>query len=60
VALIEASDVNRGIVSDGALLVLHRDQRTLFLTSPVLQDRDRAAALNTFEALGQIAAKWLD
>lgn len=60
VALIEASDVNRGIVSDGALLVLHRDQRTLFLTSPVLQDRDRAAALKTFEELGQIAAKWLD
>ena len=60
VAFVEARDVKRGIVSDGAMLVLHRGQRTLFLTSPVLQERDRAAALKTFEALGQIAAKRLD
>lgn len=60
VAIVEARDDKRGIVSDGAMLVLHRGQRTLFLTSPVLQARDRAAALKTFEALGRIAAKRLD
>jgi hypothetical protein len=60
VAIVEARDDKRGIVSDGAALVLHRGQRTLFLTSPVLQARDRAAALKTFEGLGRIAAKRLD
>lgn len=60
VAIVEARDDKRGILSDGAMLVLHRGQRTLFLTSPVLQARDRAAALKTFEVLGRIAAKRLD
>lgn len=60
VAIVEARDARRGIMTDGAMLVLHRGPRTLFLTSPVLQARDRAAALKTFEILGQIAAKRLD
>ena len=60
VAFIEARDDKRGIVSEAAMLVLHRGQRTLWLTSPVLPQRDRAAALKTFEALGRIAAKQLD
>ena len=60
VAFVEARDDKRGIVQEGAMLVLHRGQRTLFLTSPVLAQRDRAAALKTFEALGRIAAKRLD
>lgn len=60
VAFVETSDAPRGIVSKGAMLALHRGERTLFLTSPVLPERDRAAALKTFEVLGRIAAKRLD
>lgn len=60
VALVEARDDKRGIVSEGAMLTLHRGDRTLWLTSPTLPQRDRAAALKTFEALGRIAAKRLD
>ena len=60
VAIVEARDTKRGIMTDGAMLVLHRGPRTLFLTSPVLQARDRADALKTFEILGRIAAKRLD
>ena len=60
VAFVEARDDKRGIVIEGAMLALHRGQRTLLLTSPVLAQRDRAAALKTFEALGRIAAKRLD
>lgn len=60
VAFVEVSDAKRGILSDGAMLVLHRGERTLFLTSPSLQQRDRASALKTLEDLGRIAAKRLD
>jgi hypothetical protein len=60
VAFVEAIDAKRGIVSDGAMLTLHRGERTLWLTSPTLPGRDRAAALKTFEALGRIAVKRLD
>ena len=60
VAFVEARDDKRGIVSEGAMLALHRGQRTLLLTSPALPQRDRAAALKTFEALGRIATKRLD
>lgn len=60
VAFVEPIDAKRGIVSDGAMLALHRGQRTLWLTSTVLPARDRATALKTFETLGRIAAKRLD
>ena len=60
VALVEARDDKRGIVNDGAMLILHRGDRTLFLSSTVLQERDRAAALKVFEELGRIAAKRLE
>lgn len=60
VAFVEARDDKRGIASDGAMLALHRGERTLWLTSPALPARDRAAALKTFEALGRVAAKRLD
>lgn len=60
VAFVEARDDKRGIVSEGAMQVLHRGQRTLWLTSPVLPRRVRAAALKALEALGRIAAKRLD
>lgn len=60
VAFVEASDAKRGIVSDGAMLTLHRGDHTLWLTSPALPARDRAAALKTLEVLGRIAVKRLD
>ena len=60
VAFVEARDGKRGIISDGAMLVLHRGQRTLFLASPRLQERDRAAALKTLGELGRVAAKRLN
>jgi hypothetical protein len=60
VAFVEARDDKRRIVNEGAMLALHRGQRTLLLTSPVLPQRDRAAALKTFEVLGRLAAKRLD
>jgi hypothetical protein len=60
VAFVEPIDAKRGIVSDGAMLTLHRGERTLWLTSPALPARDRAAALKTFEVLGRIAVKRLD
>lgn len=59
-ALVEAVDAKRGIVSDGAMLTLHRGERTLWLTSQVLPQRERIAALKTFELLGRIAVKRLD
>jgi hypothetical protein len=60
VAFVEAIDAKRGIVSEGAMLTLHRGERTLWLTSPALPARDRATALKTFENLGRIAVKRLD
>jgi hypothetical protein len=60
VAFVEAIDAKRGIVSEGAMLVLHRGERTLYLSSPALPPRNRAEALKTLEILGKIAAKRLD
>jgi hypothetical protein len=60
VAFVEARDAKRGILGEGAMLTLHRGQRTLWLTSPALPARERAAALKTFEVLGRIAAKRLE
>ena len=60
VAFVEPIDAKRGIVSEGAMLALHRGDRTLWLTLPTLQQRDRSAVLKTFEVLGRIAAKRLD
>lgn len=60
VAFVEARDAKRGILGEAAMLTLHRGQRTLWLTSPALPARDRAAALKTFEVLGRIAAKRLE
>lgn len=60
VAFVEVGDAKRGILGDGALLVMHKGQRTVTLASPVLAKRDRAAALKVFEELGRIAAKRLE
>lgn len=60
VAIVEANDAKRGVVHGFAMLALHRGQRTLTLSSPTLQDRDRVAALKTLEALGRAAVKRLE
>jgi hypothetical protein len=60
VALVELKDAKRGIVTSGAMLVLHRGPRTLFVASPRLQERDRPAALKALEELGRVAAKRLE
>lgn len=60
VAFVETKDAKRGIVTDGAMLVLHRGSRTLFVASPQLQARDRASALKALSELGRVAAKRLD
>lgn len=60
VALVERKDAKRGIVTSGAMLVLHRGPRTLFVASPRLQERDRPAALKALEELGRVAAKRLE
>jgi len=60
VAFVEKGDAKRGILGDGSLLVLRRGQHTLSLMSPVLPQRERAAALKAYEVLGRVAAKRLD
>ena len=59
VAFVEAPDAKRGIERGLSVLVLQRGQRMLVLASLSLHERDRAAALKTMEAWGQIAAKRL-
>jgi hypothetical protein len=60
VAIVEATDSKRGIVSAGAMLTIHRGERTLFLTTRTLPASERAETLKTLEALGKVAAKRLD
>lgn len=60
VAFVEPTDAKRGVVTAGAMLAMHRGDRTLWLTSPTLPQRDRAAALKALETLGRIAVKRLD
>lgn len=60
VAFVEKADPKRGIVGDGALLIVHRGERMVALGSPTLPARERGAALKAFEALGRVAARRLD
>lgn len=60
VAFVETADAKRGILGDGALLVMRRGEHTISLMSPALPKRGRAAALKVFEDLGRVAAKRLE
>lgn len=60
VAFVEVGDPKRGILGDGALLVMRRGTHTMSLMSPVLPRRDRAEAFKVFEELGRIAARRFD
>ena len=60
VAFVEAKEPKRGIVGDGAFLMLRKGQRTVMLVIVSPQATDRAATLKLLETLGRIAAKRLD
>ena len=60
IAFIETKDPKRGIVGDGAFLLLRKGQHTVTLVAPTLPGTDRAAALKLLEQLGRIAVKRLD
>ena len=55
-AFIEAADPKRGILGDGAMLALRKGARGILLNAPSLPERDRTAALKTFENLGRAAS----
>lgn len=60
VAFFEAKDEKRGILGDGAFVVLRKGQRVVALTAPMLQGTDRAAGLKLLEQLGRVAARRLN
>lgn len=59
VAVIEAEDAARGVLSDFAMLVAQRGDHILVLIAPQLARVDRAKALAGLQSLGQAAAKRL-
>jgi hypothetical protein len=60
IAFIETKDPKRGIVTDGAFLVLRKGLHTVTLVIPPPLGTDRAATLKLLEQLGRVAAKRLD
>jgi len=58
-AIVEATDRNRGILTNIAMLIAQRGKRQIVLGSPDLVKRDRAAALKALEDLGKAAASRL-
>lgn len=60
IAFIETRDPQRGIVGDGAFLLLRKGSRVVTLQAPMLAGTDRVAALKLLTELGRIAAKRLE
>jgi hypothetical protein len=58
-AIVEATDRNRGILTNIAMLIAQRGKREIVLGSPDLVKRDRAAALKALQDLGKAAASRL-
>jgi hypothetical protein len=56
---VEKADPKRGILGDGALLIMRNGDRTIMLGSSELPQRDRGAALKTLDELGKAASKRL-
>jgi hypothetical protein len=56
---VEKADPKRGILGDGAMLIMRNGDRTISLGSSELAQRDRNAALKTMDELGKAAAKRL-
>ena len=60
VAFVESKDPQRGIVGDGAFLLMRKGPHVVVLVAYPLPGRDRAATLALLEQVGRIAAKRLD
>jgi hypothetical protein len=58
-AIVETADVNKGFLTDSAVLVAQRKGLQLILMSTQLAQRDRNSALKVLEDLGRAAAKRL-
>lgn len=58
-AVVETADPKRGILGDGAILIVTRAKHSVMLLSAELPHRDRAAALKALDELGRSAAKRL-
>jgi hypothetical protein len=58
-AIVEKADRKKGILSDAALMELRKGRHNISMVSGDLPDKDRAAALKSFEALGRVAAQRL-
>ena len=58
-AFVETADPQRGILGDGALMILRKGRHMISIGSGDLPSRDRNAALKAFEALGSVAVKRL-
>jgi len=56
---VEKTDPKRGILGDGAMLIMRNGDRTISLGSGELAQRDRTAALKALDDLGKVAAKRL-
>lgn len=56
---VEKADPKRGILGDGAMLIMRNGDHTISLGSSELAQRDRNAALKTLAELGKAAAKRL-
>jgi hypothetical protein len=56
---VEKADPKRGILGDGAMLIMRNGDRTISLGSGELAQRDRTAALKALGDLGKVAAKRL-
>ena len=56
---VEKADPKRGILGDGAMLIMRNADHTISLGSSELAQRDRNAALKTLAELGKAAAKRL-
>jgi hypothetical protein len=60
IAVVEPVDKAKGIVTDGALLVVRRGKRTITVLSTGLTQRDRSEALKLLSDLGRAIARRLE
>jgi hypothetical protein len=59
VAVVERRDDARGILQDGAILVVRRGKRQVWIMAPALSRRERSEALRVLGELGRAMARRL-
>jgi hypothetical protein len=59
VAVVERRDEARGILQDGAILVVRRGKRQVWIMAPALSRRERSEALRVLGELGKAIARRL-